>query len=138
MTFHGNWNKVLKAFASLLSENVSINLRDDRDDTEYSTMCVLVASFFPPSLQNHKTITTEALLKIKCFPIFFFLFFLPRKGSSSPTFAKCVVSLISWFEFEKTVGHISVSQGPPYSENPRLVSSSSPGPVAGSDLIFAM
>lgn len=47
MTFNGSWNQVVfKAFASLLSENVSMNLHDDRDYIEYGTMNFVVASFF--------------------------------------------------------------------------------------------
>lgn len=114
MTFN-SWDKVvLKALASLLSENISINLHDDREYI-YSIMYLVVDSFFPvfSNIQNHKVITIEASLKRKCFPIFFFLyFFLPKKGGdpfSSPTFARCGISLIFYFELERAVTHMSVS-----------------------------
>lgn len=86
MTFN-SWDKVvLKALASLLSENISINLHDDREYI-YSIMYLVVDSFFPvfSNIQNHKVITIEASLKRKRFPIFFFLyFFLPKKGGGTP------------------------------------------------------
>lgn len=119
MTFN-SWDKaVLKALTSLLSENISINLHDDRENM-YSIMHLVVDSFFPvfSNIQNHEVITIEASLKRKCFPIFFFLYLFSKKilkkggggePSSSPTFAKCGVSLIFYFELERAVTHMSVS-----------------------------
>lgn len=133
MAFNGNWDQiVLKALASLVSESVSTHSPVDSD-----SVCVLlfvVGPFFPVfcCIQNHKANTMEPPLEIKCLPVSFFFFFpLPRKGHSSlhpSPFVSLfhVLSLRRQWPFRAFL-RMSLSQDTPYSENPRWVSSSSPG-----------
>lgn len=100
MTFHGNWNKVLKAFASLLSENVSINLRGDRDDTEYSTMCVLVASFFPV-FKITKLSPLRLFWKQNAFPFSSSFFFFQEKDPLHPLLPNVLFPLFHGLSLKK-------------------------------------
>lgn len=81
------------------------------------------------NIRNRKAITIEAPLKIKCLPIFFFPFFFLTIITH---LCQAPVFLILWFGFEnvwllRALVLVSLSQDTAYSENPSLVSSSSPG-----------
>lgn len=92
----------------------------------------MIASRAFNNIRNHKAITIETPLKIKCLPIFFFPFFFFFFLSIITHLCQAPVFLIPWFGFEKVwllraLILVSLSQDTAYSENPSLVSSSSPG-----------
>lgn len=106
MAFNGNWGEiVLKVLASLLSQMLA------HICMMIVTVCVYVCVYYAPcswtfflvfsNIQNHKAITTEAPLKIKCLPVFF-SFASQKKPLFITHLCQVWCFLISCFEFEKT------------------------------------
>lgn len=134
MAFNGNWDEiVLQELASLLSENVSIDLHCDGGNIYILSIIHLwLHHVSPPSLQQYSESLSHyhwSSFENKMLPHFLLPFlFLPFITHLCQMWCSLfhALSLKSrWLM--RALLYVSVSQDAPYSENPGLVSGSGPG-----------